>query len=352
MPKRKSNIGRTTRRTRWMKISRKNMKQHIQESKSRQETNNNFWAELSKAIGPISFTVQSALELTQFIHSGLASLDNAAIDRIEEDIRRLPARMVKSESEVAQLLRINPSEVKDFRFLTGERSVMLEVAARIGQNGFFRYYRTAERVERKTPVLAELPAPPPPVFDHQAVANNHEMEGVNREVYVKILDYYEKRSYKIQNYGEFFAKLAKLRVETNMDSIGEMALVTCPFCDPKNASTAMIRRDRSGTWKVWNFNSHIKTKHEGFLGPGGLDAGYSNGTDSSYHMLSDSSGCGGGGGEPGAGPSARKRSYHRASSDNLQEEGDAFEVDLDYSQSVVKTELTECNGSGCGARWN
>ncbi|XP_058822332.1 uncharacterized protein LOC131683937 [Topomyia yanbarensis] len=211
----------------------------------------NFWHEMMKVTGPVSATVRAALDRTKFVHGGLQYLDDPTIDAVEADIRRFPAMLQKSEDEVARMLAY-PGDIKEFRFLTGERCVMKLIASKVQQYGFNCFYNPARTGVQK------------PV-EQQPVVSQLEQTVIVEEVRNKIRDYYDRKCDGSKEHVDFCLKLANVGVEIQQDSNGDMARIICPFCDQL---TAMMRRDKSGAWKISNFSAHIKFKHNLLNYPG------------------------------------------------------------------------------------
>ncbi|XP_058450174.1 uncharacterized protein LOC131429808 isoform X2 [Malaya genurostris] len=253
-----------------------------------------FWHEMVKVTGPVSATVRAALEQTKFIHVGLKFLDDQVIDTVEADIRRLPAMLRKSEDEVAQMLAY-PGDINEFRFMVGERSVMKLIAENVRQFGFNCFYKmslsgTQRSVEQQTYIACMDNAQqttsdsvkpkkqrsystskrssssiPWVRISANSVDDNRILNVEEEEVKSKIRTYFEKKCDESEEQVLFCQQLVDIRVEVEQDSCGDMARITCPFCDQV---TAQIRRDKSGSWKISNFSAHIKYHHNDLNYPG------------------------------------------------------------------------------------
>ncbi|XP_065091250.1 uncharacterized protein LOC135712214 [Ochlerotatus camptorhynchus] len=230
-----------------------------------------FWNELCKQIGPIPTTVQVALEQTKFIHAGLVYLDDATIDYVEADIRRLPVLLNKSEKEVATLLDYK-GHLREFRFLAGERCVIKLIAQKIRESGFLTFFKPQPKATTDTSTTAG----PDVITDATTTSTTTTTMApvilnpvdVMAEVRAKIYSYYDQRRENYEAEEPFFERLSDLEVDIRRDHLGDVARVICPFCDPQFPSTVMIRRDKPGTWKVSNFSGHIKSKHDDLCIPG------------------------------------------------------------------------------------
>ncbi|XP_062560972.1 uncharacterized protein LOC134225146 [Armigeres subalbatus] len=222
-----------------------------------------FWERLSRAVGPISVTVQCALVQTKFIHAGLVYLDDTTINYIESDIRRLPRLLNKSEEEVAAMLGGFQTRISEFRFLTGERCVLKMIAAKVKELGFEYFFnpdvQIVENNASNSDLVAQQKSIPEVLMDP---------DDILAEVMAKIFSYYDTRREHDEEEEFFFQTLKQVHVTVGRDQNGDMARVTCPFCDQANPTTVIIRRDRPGTWKVSNFSGHIKNKHNDMFYPG------------------------------------------------------------------------------------
>nr|XP_029716714.1 uncharacterized protein LOC115260023 [Aedes albopictus] len=151
-----------------------------------------FWEELSKEVGPISTTVQMALEHTKFIHSGLVYLDNTTIDYIESDIRRLPKLLNKSDAEVVDMLGGYRGSIQDFHFMAGERVVLKTIAAKVKELGFQHFLQEPEGEESYDESSnLEIPVPTEKTYSVPELVPN--ADEIVDEVKNKIFNYYDFR---------------------------------------------------------------------------------------------------------------------------------------------------------------
>ncbi|XP_058822329.1 uncharacterized protein LOC131683934 [Topomyia yanbarensis] len=210
-----------------------------------------FWQEMVKVTGPVSTTVRAALDRTKFIHSGLQLLDDPTIDAVEADIRRLPALLRISEKEAARMVAY-PGDIKEFRFLVGERSVMKLIATKVQQYGFNCFYHPVKQAIHRTVVEQSSDTP----LEETII-----LEAEEEVVRNKIREHYDRKSDGSDEHVDFCLKLANVGVEIRQNSNGDAARIICPFCDQ---NTTIIRRDKTGTWRISNFAGHIKYKH-GYL---------------------------------------------------------------------------------------
>ncbi|XP_019529161.2 uncharacterized protein LOC109401138 [Aedes albopictus] len=226
-----------------------------------------FWEKLSKEVGPISTTVQMALEQTKFIHSGLVYLDNTTIDYIESDIRRLPKLLNKSDAEVADMLGGYQGSIQDFHFTAGERCVLKMIAAKVKELGFQHFVQEPEGEESYDESSnLEIPVPTEKIYSVPELVPN--ADEIVDEVKNKIFNYYDFRRENHELEKPFFDRLQLIQVEIRRDYLGDMARVVCPFCDQGCPTAVIIRRDKPGTWKVSNFSGHVKARHDDMEFPG------------------------------------------------------------------------------------
>lgn len=132
-----------------------------------------FWKEIGKEVGLVPKNIRIVLERTNYIHGGLAFLDDDAIDGIQRDVQQLPKTTGQNEVEWKKILNYY-GDLNEFRFSTGERSSLKMIAATIRKNGITKFSRSLLRSEPEQQQQATL------------------TESV-KTVRTKIMDFFEKK---------------------------------------------------------------------------------------------------------------------------------------------------------------
>lgn len=198
-----------------------------------------FWKEISKKVGVVPDIIRIVLEQEKYIHGGLAFLDDNAISDIEADIRRFPETTGKTEKEWNKLLDYH-GELKTFSFSAGERSILKMIGAAVKDHGISKFSRSMLRGQ---------------VTNEQATSSGASASSQASTLKNKIVDFFEKK-YGAENMC-WLKDLSSTDIILSKDSTGLKASVPCPFC----AARVLIRPEATGTWKISNFSTHVRSKH-------------------------------------------------------------------------------------------
>lgn len=199
-----------------------------------------FWKELSKVTGPIPANIKIILEELRYIHGGLASIDENMIKEIEEEVRRLPEITGKPEKEWQKSLGVNGS-LSNFRFMLGERSVLKLIATTVEKYGVMKFTKKLLNKEsgKAGPSAGHVP-------DTQSAR-------------LKLIEFYKKKcSIAGTTSTPLLDQIETMKIDALYDEAGVKSMLNCPFCE----AIVTIRQEKSGSWKLSNFVSHLRTKHD------------------------------------------------------------------------------------------
>lgn len=72
------------------------------------------------------------------------------------------------------------------------------------------------------------------------------------------------RNKTADNEAYFFQQISVMNIVVTCDETGLRALISCPFCEAQ----ITVRQEKSRSWKVSNFSSHLRIKHTDINIPG------------------------------------------------------------------------------------
>nr|XP_029710663.1 uncharacterized protein LOC115256390 isoform X3 [Aedes albopictus] len=179
-----------------------------------------FWASLGRDTGRIPEVIRFALEYTEFVNGALGDLEDADVNEIEEDIRRVPI------SSVPTVLR--------------ERKLLKLIAKCIKTRGFNHYMKQKR--------------PKPSKIDQ-----DRQMTPEPEELYNKIMRYYKNRLVGSPEQTSVLNTLSTMKIEVCDQE--RVAKIVCPFNHPA-PHTIRCHQDKSQGMKFSNFVAHLKTVHK------------------------------------------------------------------------------------------
>lgn len=196
-----------------------------------------FWSAISKDVGPIPDGIKAILEYAGFINGALGELNDKEMAAIENDIRRIPFEAADETIEICyRKFQNNP---ENFRFVSGERALLLMLAAAVKKKGINHYLKPQKTVS--------TPADPSSITNEKDILKR------------KIIEYFEKKCDEYNGLEEHIRALQSLDIEIHSTDRGVHANIKCVYCFPEKY--VLCRAERVGRWKITNFISHLSNAH-------------------------------------------------------------------------------------------
>ncbi|XP_029719598.2 uncharacterized protein LOC115261819 [Aedes albopictus] len=167
---------------------------------------------------------------------------------MEEEVKHLPETTGKSDREWQKMIGFN-GPLKNFRFVLGERSLLKVISNIVEKQGISKFTKK--------------------LIKQDSLGKSESAPETQTELSVrqKVIEFYTKKCSSGSNTETyFFDQIASMKVDISCDEAGTRAVLKCPFCE----TIVTIRMEKSGSWKISNFSSHVRVKHAEYDIPGDI----------------------------------------------------------------------------------
>lgn len=106
-------------------------------------------------MGRIPHSVKSTLEYTGYLNAALGDIGDDEITNIEQDVKNIST--TTAPKELLKCFEKFGNQLKDFRFLAGERAILKLLAATVKRRGINHFFRKERKAANSIATIPGLP---------------------------------------------------------------------------------------------------------------------------------------------------------------------------------------------------